>query len=391
MRISCHVDGRSGLVVLPHTLHPSLELLVVRNNNITQVDSAFFHFATELVAADLSCNGFQRVQENSWELNSRLERLSLAENEIKELPDLRGLESLTSLNLSHNQLQTLPGDVVTTGLEELDLAGNQVRALPALPGSLKLLNLRGNQISSVWSVLAQSDLPLLASLDLSENPLLSLPPLPPLPGLLSLRLANTGLSSLPSSALLEVGALRHLDLSQNRLTVVGGNHLAGLHHLLSLHLSHNPSLASIQPGGLSNLSSLEQLNIAGANLTTLSLPASVRSVRAENNPWLCDCNIAELHQLLTSSAQSSLPPVLCRRPAEYEGLPVTSVNLQLCLEEGLTGQQQQGPRQEEAEEAEETDNYRYFYSVLIVGSISVMLLILIVSRRRLVRALTKSR
>ena len=46
---------------------------------------------------------------------------------------------------------------------------------------------------------------------------------------------------------------------------------------------------------------------------------------------------------------------------------------------------------DEAEEVEERDNYRYFYSVLIVGSISVMLLILIVSRRRLVRALTKSR
>ena len=300
-RVSVICD-RSGLVVLPHTLHPSLELLVVRNNNITQVDSAFFHFATELVEADLSGNGFQRVQENSWELNSRLGWLNLAENEIREIPDLRGLDSLTRLNLSHNRLQTLPGDVVTTGLEELDLAGNQVRALPALPSSLKVLDLSGNQISSVFSVLAQSDLPHLTSLDLSGNPLASLPPLPPLPSLLRLSLANTGLSSVPGPALLEVGrgrgGLRHLDLSHNQLTVVGPHHLAGLQHLLSLQLSHNPSLTSIQPGGLASLASLEQLNIAGGNLTTLSLlPPSVQAVRAERNPWLCDCNIAELHQV----------------------------------------------------------------------------------------------
>ena len=284
-------------MVLPHTLHPSLELLVIRNNNITQVDSAFFHFATELVEADLSCNQFQRVQENTWELNTRLARLSLAENKIQEIPDLGGLESLTRLNLSYNQLETLPGDVVNTALDWLDLRANKVRALPRLPSSLKVLDLSGNQISSVWSVLAQSDLPQLTSLDLSENPLVSLPGLPSLPSLASLRLANTGLSSVPSSALARLGvSLHHLDLSHNLLTVVARTGLAGLTNLQSLQLSHNPSLASIQPGGLANLSSLEELNIAGANLSSLSLPAWVRSVRAERNPWLCDCSIAGLHQ-----------------------------------------------------------------------------------------------
>ena len=391
--MSRHGDVRSGLVVLPHTLNPSLELFVIRNNNITQVDSAFFHFATELVEADLSCNQFQRVQENTWELNSRLEWLSLAQNKIQEIPDLGGLESLTRLNLSYNQLESLPMDVVNTNLEELDLRGNKVTALPGLPSSLKVLDLRGNQISSVWSVLAQSDLPHLTSLDLSENPLVSLPSLPPLPSLTTLRLANTGLTSVPSSALLEVRGLHHLDLSHNQLTVLTSNQLAGLHHLHSLQLSHNPRLTSIQPGSLSTLSSLEELNIAGANLTRLSLPAWVRLVRAERNPWVCDCNIAPLHRLLlTTTSQSSLPPVLCRRPVQYEGLPVTSVNLQLCLEEGRAGQQQ-GARQdrEETEETDETNYLIIFYSIVIVGSISIMLLILAVSRRRLVRAITQSR
>ena len=97
-----------------------------------------------------------------------------------------------------------------------------------------------------------------------------------------------------------------------------------------------------------------------------------------------------LLQVLLTTTESSLPPVLCRTPAEYEDLPVTSVNLQLCLEEERTGQQQRGPRLETGQ-TEETENYPYFYSIVIVGSISVILLILIFSRRRLVRALTKSR
>ena len=100
----------------------------------------------------------------------------------------------------------------------------------------------------------------------------------------------------------------------------------------------------------------------------------------EIQPW---------HQVLVTTPQSSsLPPVLCRRPGQYEGLPVTSVNLQLCLEEGRPGPHQQT---EETEESEEREGYLYFYSIVIVASISIMLLILIVSRRRLVRALTKSR
>ena len=205
----------------------------------------------------------------------------------------------------------------------------------------------------------------------------------------ALRLANTGLSSVPSSALLKVRGLHHLDLSHNQLTVLGSHHLAGLHHLHSLQLSHNPRLTSIQPGSLSSLTSLEELNVAGANLTSLSLPAWVKLVRAKRNPWVCDCNIAPLHRLLLTTTQSSLPPVLCRRPAQYEGLPVISVNLKLCLEEGRAGQHHQGPHQDTEET--ENNNYLYFCSIVIVGSISAMLLILIVSRKRLVRAITKPR
>ena len=109
-------------------------------------------------------------------------------------------------------------------------------------------------------------------------------------------------------------------------------------------------------------------------------------------PWvnLLPLECSPLLQVLLTTTESSLPPVLCRTPAEYEDLPVTSVNLQLCLEEERTGQQQRGPRLETGE-TEETGNYPYFYSIVIVGSISVILLILIFSRRRLVRALTKSR
>jgi len=388
----------------PNTLNPQLEEIVIRQTDIAQVDSAFLWFFPELVSVDLSENSVSRVLEKTWVHNVKLERISLAHNKIELMPDLLGLASLTSLNLSYNALQTLPEDVVKTKLEVVDLSSNLVTSLPPLPSSLQVLNVSHNKIS--WLSDALAELPELLHLDLSDNPLLSVLPsdLSLAPSLLSLSLASTGLRTVPGEALLEVGGLLHLDLSHNNFTVLPSHALAGLPRLeslavshcpllqrvetgvfspdlSSLDLSHNPRLSSLQSDSLVGLARLQRLLIQGNNLSSAVVPPSLQSLRAENNPWLCDCDLLQLQRSL--ARLSNLSPAVCHLPAKYRGQDVLQVSLQHCRQGRHSGRHR--------EQEEERSNYLYFYCIVSAGCCTILLLVLIFSRKHLIRAVTKSR
>ena len=388
---------------LPNTLNPQLEKLVISRTNISHLESFFFTSFPMLTLADLSSNKVARLQENVWKESNKLERLSLANNKIKLMPDFTGLQSLTRLDLSHNHIQTLPRDIVHTRLEQLDLSSNEVIRLTDLPTSLEVLNLSRNKISSVSEVL--SDLPRLLHLDLSHNPLLTLrpPDLSQVPNLLGLNLASTGLSEVPSLSLVEVEGLLQLDLSHNNLSVLRSLALEGLGQLESLAVSHcpllsrvearvfgeqnlnmtsidlsnNPRLSSLQADCLTGVMRLEQLLIQGNNLSSMEVTPVMSSVRAEDNPWLCDCRVLNLQKSLATLEQT----VLCHLPSSLQGLPVVDVDLRHCLED----------REILSDEVTGGGNYLYFYCIVVAGCISILVLILIFCRKNLVRAFTKLR
>ena len=386
---------------LPNTFNPLLERLVISRTNISHIESFFFASFPQLEVADLSENEVVEVQRNVWRESISLKTLSVAHNKIRSMPDFIGLESLTSLDLSYNKIQTLPRNILSTRLEELELSTNLVTNLPPLPATLQRLNVSNNKISSVSDVL--SHLPHLQHLDLSHNPLLSLQPpvLSLVPGLLSLSLASTGLEEVPSFSLLEVRELIDLDLSHNRLTVLGSSALAGLDQLESLtvshcpllqrvedrifgdnslnmsliDLSHNPSLSSLQPDSLAGVERLERLLIQGDNLTSVVLPASLQWVEAEDNPWRCDCDILHLTRL-------DLPTtVLCHSPDQYRGTALAELTLQDCREE----------KERRTEIDIPDNNYLYFFCIVSAGLTFLMIILLIFCRKNLHRALTQLR
>lgn len=126
--------------------------------------------------------------------------------------------SLTYLNLDYNELTNVDALVSFTGLKWLRLNNNRLESLPDLSGlvSLRRIYLRDNALASVPEFLRPENLPELDTLDLSGNPIASVPDwLAQRKGLKHLSLSDTAVTALPkdlsawkSLKSLQLGGLR---------------------------------------------------------------------------------------------------------------------------------------------------------------------------------------
>lgn len=109
----------------------------------------------------------------------KLEVLNLSHNLIGKIEKMDKLLKLRELNLSYNKICKIEGIESMCNLQKLNLAGNEIEHIPAWVGkklrSLRVLNLKGNKISSLQDVSRLKPLKDLTSLTLSENPIMSLP------------------------------------------------------------------------------------------------------------------------------------------------------------------------------------------------------------------------
>lgn len=102
---------------------------------------------------------------------------------------------------------------------------------------------------------------------------------PFLPGLLLLSLPHNRLGLIHSQALVGLGALRELDLSNNYLTVLTPETFLPLTSLATLNLGSN-RLGELEPGVLHALPQL-------------------RALFLQDNPWVCSCSILPLWRWLS--------------------------------------------------------------------------------------------
>uniref|UniRef100_A0A8C9ANC4 Trophoblast glycoprotein n=1 Tax=Prolemur simus TaxID=1328070 RepID=A0A8C9ANC4_PROSS len=244
-------------------------------------------------------------------------------------------EAARTVKCVNRNLTEVPADLPPY-VRNLFLTGNHLAVLPAGAfarrpplAELAALNLSGSRLEEVRAG-AFAHLPSLRQLDLSHNPLATLSPfafsgsnasvsapstlvelilnhiVPPederqnqsfferhnqsfegmvasalragqaLRALRRLDLASNHLLYLPRNVLAQLPSLRHLDLSNNSLVSLTYVSFRNLTHLESLHLEDN-ALKVLHNGTLGELQGLPHVRVF-----------------LDNNPWVCDCLMADM-------------------------------------------------------------------------------------------------
>lgn len=243
-------------------------------------------------------------------LLSNLRVLRLSVNQLSTLPiEISQLVNLSELYLNSNQLTAIPSEIgALTKLLMISLGSNQLRALPKEIGeisSLIGLYLNNNQIEAIPEEIGQ--LTNLEFLLLNNNQLTSIPPeLGFLTNLESLRMTDNNLNSIPQSVInliifnnpsmsLTFDTDMLIETSQQD-ALIGiyssnpGNNLEwGVDNFpeVSFDADGNPITITMNnknltrlPLNISQLSSLESLNVNANNLT--SLPATLATINTLN-------------------------------------------------------------------------------------------------------------
>lgn len=393
--VSCK---EANLDVIPITLNPSIQRLVLKYNRIKTVDAAF-QFYGELQYVDLAHNHLVSIPVKSFEAQKKLFELHLDHNKISTINNMTfvGLKNLTVLSLRGNFLLELSSKLFSAlpKLQELDLGMNRISRIDSSTftglSSLRVLYLDDNQLRYVptssftyLDSLAELHIGLNAFTSLSDDAFKGLNKLYKLDlvgaglvnisenafrgltGLRNLGLSDNRLGSVPTRQLGVMTRLEELSLGQNEFQVLEENAFKHLTNLRRLEVTGAPLLEKVEKGSLKDNLNLETLILSsnkrlfeieeGAlaglpNLKILvlrdnaftSFPKSLlawselHKMDLSDNPINCNCGLLWLRDLLE---QRNSTQVLCASPIHLKEKPLkvlTSDDLECSL--GETRQQ----------------------------------------------------
>lgn len=125
--------------------------------------------------------------------------------------------------------------------------------------------------------------------------------------LVYLDLRNNTLSYIEPGTLSTTSRLVYLDLGSNNLTEIPKGTFGESRSLIKLRLGNNPYLSMVNEEAFMGLTSLRELELERNALSTLQVGAlsqlpSLRVVRLEGNPWICNCNFANLFTWLMDNS-----------------------------------------------------------------------------------------
>ncbi|CAK9819116.1 Leucine-rich repeat neuronal protein 1 [Anthophora plagiata] len=274
----------------------NLQTLNVSHNKLEYIDdNAFNDRIPKLKILDLSWNKLSVVNETMLEHFKILEYLSLANNPIND-----GIHESAFWNLK----------------------------------ALQYLNL-SNISSTYFSAQIFKTLTNLSSLDLSWNPIKTIPLLPT--NLIELDLSNTQIAQLPA---MDLPQLRELKLNNMyNLKVLYLNDFENLTRLEVLSLNGSKKLIYLvmSPYNGDLLPHLRHLSVSNCGLKTLDyslMPIIKRTpiLNLENNPWNCDCKMQWLDML--NATRTITHDILCRTPDQHANKKLSTIpNVELVCDD----------------------------------------------------------
>jgi len=251
---------------------PSLTFLNVSHNNIKDVKDVGFHDEqngcrfSSLVSLDLSYNDLKQVSPASFASANQLKVLILGNNQISQVHDgaLSGLTSLKTLDLSGNRIVALPSTLFESvpELQQLRMDNNE---LSVLSGRL-FHPLKRLVVMDLSSNLLQTDCDTCLSKRSFQG----------LSSLIVLNLSNNQISSTGPGLFRDMTNLQSLDMSNNLLTQIPQDSFHGLNNLYSLKLSGN-KISSIELRSLNGLYTLNSLDLENNSISTIHQEAFVNS------------------------------------------------------------------------------------------------------------------
>lgn len=375
--VRCH-DG-NNLDILPITLNPATERLIIKFNAIRIIDSSI-QFYSELRLLDLSNNQIYLTEDKIFIYQHRLLQLHLNNNKISDINNntFKGLVRLETLNLRGNYIMELRNGIFATtpNLEYLNLGQNRIAVIEpeSFMGlkNLKTLYLDDNILTSIPNFAFKS-IPYLAELFIGMNSLSTLEndafrnlinlaaldirgsmltnishaAFYRLRNLKSLDISDNSLTKIPTGALSTLQRLESLKVGQNDFEIIEEGSFFGLSFLRKIDISGNKHLKQIQPGAFAANPNLETITITANKLLTdihdgvfSDLPniksvdlrnnafetireqwlpwESLKSFELADNPISCDCELKWLHEIMSKSGnKKNNYDIVCTAPSKF--------------------------------------------------------------------------
>jgi hypothetical protein len=256
-----------------------------------------------LHSADCAKSSLSEIPQTGF--NQHLTHLNASFNRINILGQnsLRNIQELTHLNLSYNII--------------IDISSQAFMTLK----HLKSLDLTKNYISSIDSgtFMYNNELEWLS---LADNPTFTLPNKGfHIPNLLFWNLSYCNIENIHLNTFKEVGNLRQLYLNNNKIVSLNNRLFHNLNQLQKLYLCYN-ALQSIDAQVFSRLSDLRSLslchnNVSRITITLLRAVIRIGKVDLEGNPWICDCDSADVYSSCAQNKNCSLN-LTCEFPDDFK-------------------------------------------------------------------------
>nr|CAI5830201.1 unnamed protein product [Callosobruchus analis] len=247
--------------------------MYLENLGITKITPGAFNHQSSIHSIFLSKNNLYQIGDGVFNSLMSLEELDLSENEISDITeDAFSGVPLKQLNVSYNNISSIPYSL--TNVQVLDISHNCIKSIPSRMFATSSLNISDNHIDkinisyfpNITTLYAANNLienieianTTLRELDLRDNKLTIIPM--DLKELKVLNVRGNQISKLPDKVLIARN-LQKLILSGNNVSFIPVQYFGELGNLEVLDLSKN-SLTAFSFGTFDTMQSLKTLNIS---------------------------------------------------------------------------------------------------------------------------------